>query len=319
MVEKDEKWGDIANLRDNIGAPFLSHEEVRGIKAPSLFDVHTHTQFAAFADDQDAVIQRALDARIWMVNVGTQRDTSAAAVATATRYAEGVYATVGLHPIHTEQSYHDAQELGLTTPLQTGVCKGVADKGFMSRGEEFDYEYYKKLAQDSKVVAIGECGLDYYRLSEETKTKQRAVFEQQIALAQEVKKPLMIHCRNAFADLIAILQERRWQLPAPSGIIHFFTGTKDDAKALLDLGFLFSFGGVITFARDYDEVVRYIPIDRIILETDAPYITPVPYRGKRNEPAYVAEVSQKLAEIKALSYETTARMTTENARKIFAL
>lgn len=291
--------------------------------SPSLFDVHTHTQFVAFKDDQDAVIRRALDAGVWMVNVGTQRDTSAAAVATAARYDAGVYATVGLHPIHAAKSYHDPQELGVIpyTPyspeLETYGMKRV--EGFMSRGEEFDYAYYKKLAEDAKVVAIGECGLDYYRLEEDTKKKQAAVFEQQAALAVEVKKPLMIHCRNAFADLIVILAERRGQLPAPAGIIHFFTGIKDDAKALLDFGFSFSFGGVITFARDYDEVVRYIPIERIVLETDAPYITPVPYRGKRNEPAYIVEVAKKLAEIKALSYETTARMTMENAWKIFNL
>ena len=274
---------------------------------PELFDVHTHTQFAAFKDDQDAVIRRALDAGVWMVNVGTQQDTSAAAVETAHEYAEGVYATVGLHPVHTEQSYHDAEELG----------DSVYAKGFTSRGEEFDYEYYKKLAQDTKVVGIGECGLDYYRLSEDTKIKQRAVFERQIALAHEVKKPLMIHCRNAFADLRVILNAEHSTLNASPGIIHFFAGTIDDAKALLDLGFSFSFGGVITFARDYDEVVRYIPIERIVLETDAPYITPVPYRGKRNEPTYVAEVAKKLAEIKALSYETTAQMTTGNARNLF--
>lgn len=289
-------------------------------EAPHLFDVHTHTQFAAFKDDQNAVIRRALDAGVWMVNVGTQRDTSAAAVETAHRHAEGVYATVGLHPIHTAKSYHDAQELGApifgadTSENETGNAQG-----FLSRGEEFDYAYYKKFAEDPKVVAIGECGLDYYRLQEDTKIKQAMVFEQQIALAHETQKPLMIHCRNAFADLIAMLAERRGQLPQQHGIIHFFTGTVDDAKKLLDLGFSFSFGGVITFARDYDEVIRYIPIERIVLETDAPYVAPTPYRGKRNEPAYVVEVAQKMAELKMLPYETAVKMTAENARKIFGV
>lgn len=309
MVEKDKEWNDIASHRDHIGAHFISHEKAWDIKAPPLFDVHTHTQFAAFAEDQDAVITRALDAGVWMVNVGTQRDTSAAAVATAARYPRGVYAAVGLHPVHTEKSYHDTQELGSAEDA----------RGFTSRGEEFDYEYYKKLAEDPKVVAIGECGLDYYRLSEDTKIKQHTVFEQHIALAREVKKPLMIHCRNAFADLIEILAAYRADLNARPGIIHFFAGTTDDAKVLLDLGFSFSFGGVITFARDYDEVIRYIPIDRIVLETDAPYITPVPYRGKRNEPAYIVQVAKKLAEIKALSYEITAQQTTLNAQKIFGI
>ncbi len=275
--------------------------------SPFFFDVHTHTQFAAFKDDQDAVIRRALDAGVWMVNVGTQQDTSAAAVATAERYTEGVYATVGLHPIHTEASHHDAKELG----------EGSAATAFTSRGEEFDYAYHKALAEQPKVVAIGECGLDYYRLGEETKKRQQRVFEQQIALASEVRKPLMIHCRNAFADLISYLQATSYKLQP--GIIHFFSGTIEDAKKLLELGFSFSFGGVITFARDYDEVVRYIPLDRILLETDAPYVTPVPYRGKRNEPVYVVEVAQALAKIKGLPSETVARASVANAEVIFGV
>ncbi len=278
---------------------------------PQLFDVHTHTQFAAYAEDKDAVIRRALDVGVWIVNVGTQRDTSEAAVETAHRYAEGIYAAVGLHPVHTEKSYHDKQELGITNQ-ESGT-------GFTSRGEEFDFEYYKKLAQDPKVVAIGECGLDYYRLGEETKERQKEAFLKQIALAHEVRKPLMIHCRNAFADLVAVLQATSYQLQASAGVIHFFAGTVDDARALLNLGFSFSFGGVITFARDYDEVVRYIPIERIVLETDAPYITPVPYRGRRNEPAYIKKKKKKLAEIKALPYETAAEITTKNAMRCLGL
>lgn len=284
------------------------------MSTPQLFDVHTHTQFAAYKDDKDAVIRRALDAGVSMVNVGTQKDTSAAAVETAHQYAEGVYATVGLHPIHTEQSHHDKEELGLPAEV---LATGGRKVEFTSRGEEFDYAFYKKLAEDPKVVGIGECGLDYYRLDEQTKQKQFAVFEQQIALAHEAKKPLMIHCRNAFADLTDILTIHRSLLNAPPGIIHFFAGTVEDAKKLLDLGFSFSFGGVLTFVRDYDDVVRYIPLERIVLETDAPYITPVPHRGNRNEPAYVVETAKKLAELKARSYEEIAKQTFENAQLIF--
>jgi TatD DNase family protein len=273
----------------------------------NLFDVHTHVQFYAFNGETGAVIQRALDQGVWMVNVGTQRDTSAKAIEVAQKYPEGVYATVGLHPIHTEKSYHDSQELGDSEEA----------KGFTSRGEDFDYDIYKKLAEDSKVVAIGECGLDYYRLGEETKKKQENVFQKQIELAHEVEKPLMIHCRNAFIDLISILQATSYKLQA--GIIHFFSGTKDDAKKLLEMGFSFSFGGVITFARDYDEVVKYIPLDRIVLETDAPYVTPVPYRGRRNEPAYVVEIAKKLAELKNISFEEAGSRTTQNAASIFSI
>lgn len=284
---------------------------------PRLVDVHTHTQFHAFKDDADLVIRRALDAGVWVVNVGTQRDTSAKAVEIADKYAEGVYATIGLHPIHTEKSYHDPQELGI---VQQSADYESIEGGFVSRGEMFDYDYYKKLAENPKVVAIGECGLDYYRLGEETKETQKAAFLRQIELSSDVKKPLMIHCRNAFGDLISLLQTTNYKLLTHSqGIIHFFTGTVDDARKLLDLGFSFSFGGVITFARNYDEAIKYIPFDRILLETDAPYVAPVPYRGKRNEPAYVVEVAKKLAEIKKISFDDVAAATTKNALTLFGI
>jgi TatD DNase family protein len=278
-----------------------------------LFDVHTHTQFAAYADDKDAVIRRALDAGVWMVNVGTQKDTSEAAIAAAHEYPEGVYATVGLHPVHTEKSFHDKEELGLSSEAS------AKEGGFNSREEVFDYECYKKLAQDRQVVAIGECGLDYYRLGEETKQKQSTVFEQQIALSGDVQKPLMIHCRNAFGDLIDILRAEQKNLSGRRGIVHFFTGSIEDARALLDLGFSFSFGGVVTFVRDYDEVVRYIPLDRIVLETDAPYIAPIPHRGKRNEPVHIIETAKKMAELKQVSYEEAARRAFINACAMFTI
>lgn len=284
---------------------FIAHHLT--VSTPKLFDIHTHIQFAAFKDDADLVIQRALDAGVWMINVGTQKDTSAKAIEFAEKYPEGVYATVGLHPIHTEKSYHDPQELGDSKEA----------RGFTSRGEEFDYAHYKKLASNSKVVAIGECGLDYYRLGEETKKKQREAFLEQIELAHEGGKPLMIHCRQAFADLIGVLRAANYKLQP--GVVHFFSGTKDDAKKLMDMGFSFSFGGVLTFARDYDEVVKYTPLERILLETDAPYVAPVPYRGKRNEPTYVAEVGEKISELKKIEFEEVVRQTTNNARKIFSI
>ncbi|MDP3778810.1 MAG: TatD family hydrolase [bacterium] len=272
---------------------------------PTLFDVHTHTHFAAYENETDEVIKRALSADTWIVNVGTQRDTSLGAVETAKRFSEGVFATIGLHPIHTGKSFHDTQELG------------GEDKGFTSRGEEFDYDYYLKLGRDEKVVAIGECGLDYYRLEESTKLTQMPAFDQQIVLSRELQKPLMIHCRNAFGDLVEMLKERKDKLNSIPGIVHFFAGSVEDARHLLDLGFSFSFGGVLTFARDYDEVVRFIPMEHIVLETDAPYITPVPYRGKRNEPSYIVEVAKKIAELKQISFEEAAERTTANARKLF--
>ncbi len=283
-----------------------------------FFDAHTHAHFAAFGDDYRAVIGRALESHVGLVNVGTQKDTSRRAVEVAHEFeSEPVYAAIGLHPIHTAKSHHDENELG----------GGDAAKAFTSRGEEFDYEYYKKLALDSKTVAIGECGLDYYHIEGdevEMKQRQKEAFLEQIKLSHDVGKPLMIHCRDAFSDLIEMLTANYKLLNTIPGIVHFFTGTKDDAKKLLDMGFSFTFGGTVTFPPkpgmpDYRALVEYLPLDRILSETDAPYVAPVPYRGKRNEPAYVIETVKKLAEIRGVSVEEMAGTTVANAAKIFKI
>ena len=277
---------------------------------PRLIDVHTHVQFAAYTNDMDAVIKRSLSNGVWLVSVGTQKDTSAKAVEVAEKYKEGVYATIGLHPIHTEKSYHDTKELG----------EGVAAKEFTSRGEDFDYEYYKKLGGSAKVLAVGECGLDYYRFGEETKKRQEEDFQAQINLAYDLKKPLMIHCRNAFPDLINILKANKDKLMGDCpGITHFFTGTVEDVKALTSLGFYFSFGGVTTFTRDYDEVLKAVTLERILLETDAPYVTPTPFRGKRNEPSYVGHIAEAIAKVFGVPPNVVAEKTTENARKVLRI
>ncbi|HUX35734.1 MAG TPA: TatD family hydrolase, partial [Candidatus Paceibacterota bacterium] len=171
--------------------------------------------------------------------------------------------------------------------------------------------------------------LDYYRLEtrdreQETivRDKQKEILIRQIELAHDVKKPLMIHCREAFDDLIKILSSKSQVLNFTPGVIHFFSGTTEDAKKLLELGFSFTFGGVVTFLPKagkpaYDDIVKYIPLDRILSETDAPYVAPMPYRGKRNEPLYVIEVVKKLAEIKKVPVEEMAEKTFENAERIF--
>ena len=305
-----------------------------------FFDAHTHTHFAAFQSDWKETIDRALAAGVWMVNVGTQKDTSRRAVEVAREYKEGVYAAVGIHPVHTAKSHHDEDELG----------GGEAAKAFTSRGEEFDYGYYLKLARDSKVVAIGECGLDYYRSpqtdadvtrtdAERVRAKQREVFMRHIELAHEVGKPLMIHCRDAYDDLLEMLRSNRQKLKVGTpGIIHSFLGSKEVAQQFLDLGFAFTFNGIVTFPPrkrspmiaeggftegksegDYDAVVKMLPMESILSETDAPYLAPPPYRGKRNEPAYVVEVVKKLAEIKGIGVEDMAQATFENARRTFSI
>lgn len=286
-------------------------------REPHFFDAHTHVQFSGFNDDRDAVIQRALEADVWMINVGTQKDTSRAAVELAEQYPDGMYAAVGLHPVHTSHSFHDTQELG----------GGESATAFTSRGEVFDAEYYRALALNSKTVAIGECGLDYFHFNDDEPrgaqvARQKDAFLAQIQLAEEIKKPLMIHCRNAFDDLIEFIRPHVHQL-AP-GVIHFFTGTPENARVLLDLGFSFTFGGAITFPPrkgktqgDYDEAIALIPIDRILSETDAPYVAPAQFRGKRNEPAYVVHAVARLAELKHVSVDEMKAQIWENAKRIF--
>ncbi len=270
-------------------------------------DTHTHVNLAAFRDDFDAVIRRALENDVWMVNVGTQYSTGARAVELADRYPEGVYATVGLHPIHTSASFHDTDELG-----EDGTA-------FTSRGEVFDIEAYRKLATHPKVLAIGECGLDYFRdPSHEERGKQIEAFEAQIALANEVGKPLMLHLRsgkggNAYRDAHAILK----RTAKVRGNAHFFAGSLTDAHLFWDMGYSTSFTGVITFTHDYDEVVRAAPAERIHAETDAPYVAPKPHRGTRNEPLYVREVVARMAELRGVEEEEWRERLWENAKAFY--
>lgn len=276
-----------------------------------FFDAHTHAQFDAYFLDWKEVLNRAIQNGVGMVNVGTQKKTSQKALNLIDEYEKinpnsknMIFATVGLHPIHTFKSYHDENELKDENEFESN----------------FDYDFYKNLAQKEKVVAIGECGLDYFRIEEKSKkNNQIEIFEIQIQLAKEIKKPLMIHCRAAYSDLIKILKNNKNNLNNPSGIVHFFSGTKEDAKELLNLGFYFTFGGVITFTRDYDEVIKFIPNDKILSETDAPYVSPVPYRGKRNEPLYVIEVVKKLSALKNENFENFNWQILNNVKSIFKI
>ena len=268
----------------------------------NYYDCHTHVNFVAFKDDSDATIKRAQEAGVGMIVVGTQYDTSADSVRVAESH-DDVYAAIGLHPIHSTKSYHDEKELG------------EGGKEFTSRGEEFDAEKYFALWQSPKVVAIGECGLDYYRLEEDTKKKQEATFVQQIELANRLQKPLMLHIRNAYDDALAVLKAHA----QVKGDVHFFAGDWNIAKQFLDFGFTLSFTGVLTFAREYDEVIKNAPLDMLLSETDAPYVAPKPYRGKRNEPAYVVEVVKAIAEIRGEPFEMVREQLAANARRVFGL
>ena len=277
---------------------------------PKYCDVHAHVNFKAFDEDREATMARALEAGVHVMNVGTQQDTSKFAVEIANRYEHGVYAAIALHPVHTSKSHHDVKELG------------EEGKAFTSRGEEFNPAFYEALAQDPKVRAIGECGLDYYHmesadndpaLGQEIIERQKKIFMQHIEVANKVGKPLMCHIRNAYKDAADILREHA----KVKGDIHFFAGTWEEAKLFLDLGFTLSFTGVITFTSDYDEVVRNTPLDMMLTETDCPYITPKPFRGKRNEPMHVREVVKAIARIKGLDEELVRAQLVANAKRVF--
>lgn len=288
------------------------------MKNPKYIDIHAHTNFKVFDADRDAVLSRALDNDTWVINIGTQYDTSKKASEMTNEY-EGVYATIGLHPIHTGASFHDESELG---------SEGAE---FTSRGEIFDKDKYRELVNNKKVVGIGECGLDYYHMDEESIEKQKIAFIAQVELASELDLPLMLHIRNneedlsrnAYTDVLEILKKYK----NLKGVVHFFAGTTEDASAFIDFGFYISFAGVITYKPrknpkrliNYEETIRSLPLAKIMADTDSPYVAPVPYRGQRNEPVYVQEIVKKIAEIKGLTEEETAAMILANAKNLFNL
>lgn len=275
-----------------------------------MVDTHCHLNFRVFKEEAKAAQQRAQAAGVSaIINVGSQWDTSERAVQMAEEHS-GMYAAIGLHPIHLFQQEVDEEETHFTT-----------------RAEEFDTMRYHELARLSpKVVAVGECGLDYYRLpgnvpEAEVKRRQAELFEAQIDLATDLNLPIIIHCRDAYDDLFAILQRavERNKLPR-RGVNHCFLGTRAQAKRFLDLGFYVSFTGIITFKNanpELLEVVREVPLSRILTETDAPYLAPHPHRGQRNEPAYVVETAKKIAELKGMELGEVDIATTSNAKALF--
>lgn len=269
------------------------------------FDTHTHVNFAAFKDDREETVKRALDSNTWMINVGTQTDTSKSAVDLTRQYDHGVFAAIGLHPVHTYQQMLDEEE-----------------SHFKSRAESFDEKDYEPMLSD-KVVAVGECGLDYFRLPanedpEQIKELQKTEFIKQLHFAKKHGLPVIIHCRDAYEDLLEILKAEYEGLP---GVAHSFTDTWETAKKFLDIGFYVALNGILTFDKTgkLAQVVENTPLDRLLTETDAPYLTPPPFRGKRNEPAFVQYVAAKIAEIKKISLDEAGQQTFENACNLFGI
>ena len=261
-----------------------------------IFDSHNHPQFSQYKNDREEMIKRALDGGVFMICVGTDTKTSKEGIELAQKY-DGVWAAVGLHP-------NDITE-------------------------QYDIMIYHTMLKEPKVVAVGEIGLDYYRTPEpEKQKKQKEVFKKFLELAIKHDKSVILHSRDAskgsigkvHSDMLDILNSYfTIHNSRLRGVAHSFTGTLEEAKKYLDLGFYLGFNGIITFARQYDEVVRYVSLDRILLETDAPYLTPEPYRGQRNEPLCVKEVAKKVAELKKTSIDEVVEQTTENCKKLFGL
>lgn len=282
----------------------------------NLIDSHAHVQFSAFQHDADCIIENTLSEGIGMILPGTQIDTSRSAVALAAKYAEGVYATIGIHPLHL-------------LPLEISQ----EEINFKARAENFEYETYKQLAKSSnKVVGIGECGLEYFRIIEnaahlgmdilEIKKKQHETYEAHIKLACDLGLPMITHVRSsapassdAYDDTLAILK----QYPQARGVVHCFLGNWNIAKKFLDTGFSISFTGIITFTKDQGviETVKNVPLTSFLVETDSPYLSPQPVRGTRNEPRNVRHIVSKIAEIKRISQDSVAEHSLENTLDLF--
>lgn len=286
---------------------------------PQFIDTHCHVHFNAYKDDMDDVVLRSLESGVQMITVGTQSTTSKNGIELAEKY-DGLWCTIGLHPNHVHaQEFFDANELAESQ-------KGESEHSHVkTRSESFDPAYYANLVMHPKVVAVGEFGLDYYRLPEGL-SKEQLIADQkkecaaQLRFASEWKKPIVIHCRDAHGDQYEMLKAeiQRGGLAA-RGVIHSFTGTVQDAERYRELGFMLGLNGILVFSKELQAAVKEIPLSQIVLETDAPYLTPPPNRGKRNEPKNVADIAAFLAEIKGVSIEEVAVQTTLQAQQLFRL
>lgn len=252
-------------------------------------DIHTHLDFKDFDTDREQIIVDMLSKEIGAFNIGTTLQTSQNAIALAEQYSN-LWAIVGIHPIYADEC-----------PIE-------------------DLEKIESLISHPKCIAIGECGLDFFRKADnmESKKIQLEFFEKQIALALKYNKPLMIHCREAYPETLDVLESYKKSHPDLKAHFHFFTESIDIARRVLDSGFTVSFTGPITFA-DYDELVQFIPLDSLMIETDSPYASPKSMRGKRNDPRNVIEIGEKIAQIKNLPAEQVFTQIRENTKRIFGI
>jgi TatD DNase family protein len=253
-----------------------------------LFDTHAHLHFPDFDADREAMLTRAREAGVRrMLTIGTEAPTSRAAIALAARES-GVWAAVGVHP-------HDA---------------GESDDASLAEVEG--------LASEPRVVAVGEIGLDFFRNLSPREAQER-VFRRFVGLARRLRKPVIVHCRDAHTETLAILTEER--AADVGGIMHCFSGDVEIARRCLDLGLLISLAGPVTYpnARALPEVARFVPGDRLVVETDCPFLPPQGYRGKRNEPAYLAITAARVADLRGEPLESLALRTSDNARRLLGV
>ncbi len=249
-----------------------------------LIDAHTHLNDDRFKEDFEDVIKRVEEELEFIVNIGFDLESSRESVELSKKY-DFIYATIGVHP-HDIESYDSSLEKEL-----------------------------EKLAEFKKVVAIGEIGLDYYK-DYTPRDLQREIFRKQLELAIRLDKPVVIHCREAYKDTIDILQEYK----SVRGIFHSYSGSYETAKLLMDR-FYFSISGPVTFknAKNVKEAVRQIPLERLLVETDCPYLTPTPNRGKRNEPIYVKYIAEEIARLKEIDLDEVIKRTNENTKKAYEI
>lgn len=250
---------------------------------PRFFDIHSHLNFPDHWKDFDEVIKRLKETETHTIVVGTDFESSKIAVDLADKHKE-IYACIGIHPVDN--------------PSQS-----------------FEKDKFEALIKHPKVVAVGECGLDFFHADKDADyERQKKLFLDQLNFALAHDKPVMVHARDAYEELLEILRPMKKEYGEKlRGNVHFFAGDVGIAKRFFDIGFTISFTGVITFTRDYDEVIKSAPLEMIMSETDAPYVAPVPYRGKRNEPSYVKEVVKSIAEVRGESEETVRAALVNNA------
>lgn len=252
-----------------------------------LIDTHTHLQFENFDEDRESVIQRAIKNSVEAIfTIGTDLETSNQALQIAQKFAV-VYAAVGIHP-------NDSMN-----------------------ASDVDYKEIESLARKDKVIAIGEIGLDYYRMHA-TKEKQHVALRTQVRLARKYGLPIIIHNREAHDDILTILKEEKAE--EVSGVFHSFTGELKFLESVLAQNYHVSFTGPVTFKNtNYNKLIDCVPLEQLLLETDSPFLAPVPFRGKRNEPAYVKYIAEKIAQVKGIALEKLAEITSENAQNLFHL